>query len=89
MHWKPIAVEKTHFSDLLDSPPEGIDRAGFLTSPDGQALLAPLLIEFESDEIESFRPTIQAIRGVLTEVSAKSSKDVSLGVTGIPRPERR
>ncbi len=72
------------FSDLLDSPPEGIDRAGFLTSPDGQALLAPLLIEFESDEIGSFRPTIEAIRGVLTEVSAKSSKDVSLGVTGIP-----
>lgn len=72
------------FAELFSEPPEGIDAAGFLTSPDGNALIAPLLIEFDSDEIHAFRPTILHIRTILEEIRRESPAELTLGVTGIP-----
>lgn len=72
------------FEKLFDEPSSGLDEAGFLTSPDGTALIAPLLIEFDSDEIQAFRPTIETIRDVLSKIRASSPASLELGVTGIP-----
>ena len=72
------------FSQFFHEPPSGLDTAGFFESPGGDALIAPLLVEFPSDEIDSFRPAITSLRATLKPLQKALPATMMLGLTGIP-----
>lgn len=72
------------FTGFIEPTPAGLDDAGFLESPGGDALIAPLLLAFDSDEIDSFRPVITELRTRLRPIQAALPATMTLGLTGIP-----